>query len=229
MKYGKMVVVCTYKEEADLIRTQAGTYEVMEENRDGWNLEAFRERYSDILDKYDYIVGDWGYGQLRLRGFYTDANRKVPFEQRISALDEYLHEFCNFGCPYFVLHKVKSSSAPTVDGQMMQDDSGYDMVIDIRQESTREEGSGGFGERKERRRFHPRQNKQERTERSNGPSGERQATGRSERPDKPKFAKDKAEKNGRDAGKDRRPSQPRPNRERDKVPTGPSNQPKRDT
>jgi uncharacterized protein YutD len=215
------------KEEADLIRTQAGTYEVMEENRDGWNPEAFKERYSDILDKYDYIVGDWGYGQLRLRGFYADVNRKVPFEQRIAALDEYLHEFCNFGCPYFVLRKVKSVLGPDDPGSA-QDDSSYGLVIDIRQESTRDENAHPYGERKERRRYHPRQNKQERTDRNNGPSAERSATGRNERPDRPKYAKDKPEKNGRDAsGKDRRPNQMRPNRERDKVPTG-SNQPKRE-
>ncbi|MED1792012.1 YutD family protein [Brevibacillus nitrificans] len=195
-----------------MIRTQAGTYEVMEENRDGWNPEAFKERYSDILDKYDYIVGDWGYGQLRLRGFYTDLNRKVPFEQRIAALDEYLHEFCNFGCPYFVLRKVKSFLG-TEDSGASQDDTAYDLIIDIRQDSNREDNGNSIAERKERRRFHPRQNKPEKPERNNG-------TPRNDRGDKPKFSKDKSDKNSRDQGKDRRPNQMRPNRERDKVPTG---------
>ncbi|QRG66858.1 YutD family protein [Brevibacillus choshinensis] len=216
-----MDVAYVCKEEADLIRTQAGTYEVMEENRDGWNPEAFKERYSDILDKYDYIVGDWGYGQLRLRGFYTDLNRKVPFEQRISALDEYLQEFCNFGCPYFVLRKVKSFLGPE-DSQSGQDDAGMEGIIDLRQDNSRDEHAQSYGERKERRRFHPRQNKQERTERSNG------TPGRNDRHDKPKFSKDKPDKNGREQGKDRRPNQMRPNRERDKVPTG-SNPPKRES
>ncbi|QDX91293.1 DUF1027 domain-containing protein [Brevibacillus laterosporus] len=90
-----------------MIRLQAGVYELMEENRDGWNLEVCKERYSDVLDKYDYIVGDWGYGQLRLRGFFENTNRKVPFEHKIAALDEYLQEYCNFGCAYFVLKRTK--------------------------------------------------------------------------------------------------------------------------
>ena len=90
-----------------MIRTQAGIYELIEENRNGWNPDAFKERYSDVLDKYDYIVGDWGYGQLRMRGFYENSNRKVPFEHKIATLDEYLQEFCNFGCPYFVLRRTK--------------------------------------------------------------------------------------------------------------------------
>ncbi|MFD2370376.1 YutD-like domain-containing protein [Brevibacillus sp. GCM10020057] len=207
-----------------MIRTQAGTYEVMEENRDGWNPEAFKERYSDILDKYDYIVGDWGYGQLRLRGFYTDHNRKVPFEQRIAALDEYLHEFCNFGCPYFVLRKVKSFQGPD-DSQKGQDETNYDLVIDVRQEPGRDENSQFYGERKERRRYNSRPNNKER---SNGSSPERSGGGRNERSDKPRFSKEKADKNGRERehNKDRRPN--RQNRERDKVPTGP-NTPKRDS
>lgn len=61
------------------------------------------ERYNEILDKYDYIVGDWGYDQLRLRGFYKDDRRGVSKDQLIGTLEDYLYEYCNFGCAYFVL------------------------------------------------------------------------------------------------------------------------------
>jgi uncharacterized protein YutD len=81
-------------------------YEVNEEFRDGFNEEALRERYSEILGKYDYIVGDWGYGQLRLRGFFDDQNQKATYDTKISTLKEYLYEYCNFGCAYFVLKKI---------------------------------------------------------------------------------------------------------------------------
>lgn len=80
-------------------------YELVNEFRKGFNEEAFRNRFSDILTKYDFIVGDWGYGQLRLKGFFSD-NHKAPEESKIESLDEYLYEYCNFGCPYFVLKKV---------------------------------------------------------------------------------------------------------------------------
>lgn len=82
-------------------------YEVVEEYRDGFNEEAFKARYSEILNKYDYVVGDWGYGQLRLRGFFEDQNQKSSYDTKISTLTEYLYEFCNFGCPYFVVKKIK--------------------------------------------------------------------------------------------------------------------------
>ncbi|WP_017756310.1 YutD family protein [Calidifontibacillus oryziterrae] len=83
------------------------TYELVEDYRNGFNEEAFKERYSDILNKYDYIVGDWGYSQLRLKGFFEDVNQKATPETKISVLSEYLFEYCNFGCAYFVLKKIK--------------------------------------------------------------------------------------------------------------------------
>ncbi|MBS4173947.1 YutD family protein [Bacillus sp. FJAT-49736] len=81
-------------------------YEIIKEFRNGFNEEAFRTRYSDILTKYDYIVGDWGYGQLRLKGFFADDNPKATFDTKISVLSEYLYEYCNFGCAYFVVQRV---------------------------------------------------------------------------------------------------------------------------
>lgn len=83
-------------------------YELIEDHRNGFNEDAFKARYSEILNKYDYIVGDWGYGQLRLRGFFDDQNQKASFDTKISTLSEYLYEFCNFGCAYFVVKKIKS-------------------------------------------------------------------------------------------------------------------------
>ena len=82
-------------------------YELVENVKNAFNEEAFRARYADILAKYDYIVGDWGYNQLRLRGFFDDHNQKATYDTKISTLPEYLYEYCNFGCAYFVLRKVK--------------------------------------------------------------------------------------------------------------------------
>jgi uncharacterized protein YutD len=86
-------------------------YEIVDEIREGFNEEAFRARHSEILNKYDYIVGDWGYSQLRLRGFFEDDNQKATYDTKISTLSEYLFEYCNFGCPYFVLKKVKNNKS----------------------------------------------------------------------------------------------------------------------
>lgn len=88
------------------IHIQGLDYELLTDHRTAWNQEAFRKRYSEILNKYDYIVGDWGYGQLRLKGFFSDDHTRATPETKISYLQEYLNEFCNFGCAYFVLKKL---------------------------------------------------------------------------------------------------------------------------
>lgn len=81
-------------------------FEVLENYRDGFNPEALESRYSEILSKYDYILGDWGYGQLRLKGFFEDRSSKATYETKISTLQDYLYEYCNFGCAHFVLKKI---------------------------------------------------------------------------------------------------------------------------
>lgn len=89
-----------------IIQMNESQYSLVKEFRNGWNPDAFKERYNDILDRYDYIVGDWGYNQLRLRGFFNDQNPKATKETKISGLEEYLNEYCNFGCAHFVLQKI---------------------------------------------------------------------------------------------------------------------------
>lgn len=81
-------------------------YELLQDHKNGWNPEAFRDRYSEVLDRYDYIIGDWGYNQLRLKGFYRDGHPKANKDTSIVILDDYINEYCNFGCAYFVLQKV---------------------------------------------------------------------------------------------------------------------------
>ena len=86
---------------------------VIEENyRNGFNVEKLKERFSDILTKYDYIVGDWGYDQLRLRGFYAKNSTKGTPAQNIERLQDYLYEYCNFGCAYFVLRNLDVQTPP---------------------------------------------------------------------------------------------------------------------
>ncbi|WP_211746564.1 YutD family protein [Paenibacillus sp. Marseille-Q4541] len=90
-----------------MIQISGKTYEVLQDYRNGWNPEAFRDRYSDVLERYDYIIGDWGYNQLRLKGFYRENHPKANKDTSITGMVDYINEYCNFGCAYFVLHKQK--------------------------------------------------------------------------------------------------------------------------
>ncbi|MDP4085637.1 MAG: YutD family protein [Bacillota bacterium] len=90
-----------------MITVNSTGYEVVLDYRNAFNEEAFLGRFSEILSRYDYIVGDWGYDQLRLKGFFDDQNQKASFDTKISTVSEYLYEYCNFGCSYFILKKIK--------------------------------------------------------------------------------------------------------------------------
>lgn len=104
------------KEEEEIVkllddnRLLVGTqeYELSIDHREGFDGEALSGRYTSILSKYDYIVGDWGYEQLRLKGFYRNNNSKVSQDKKISFLEDYLYEYCNFGCAYFVIEKTRA-------------------------------------------------------------------------------------------------------------------------
>ena len=74
-------------------------YQLVLNYREGFDLLAFENRYQEYFEKFDFIVGDWGFEQLRLRGFYQIGQAKVPKDQTI--------EYCNFGCRYFVLAKER--------------------------------------------------------------------------------------------------------------------------
>ena len=89
-----------------MIKVEQHYFELIEEYRDCFNEEIFASRYSDILDKYDYVVGDFGYNQLRLKGFYKDNNKKAEISKRFSSIQDYILEYCNFGCPYFVVRRI---------------------------------------------------------------------------------------------------------------------------
>lgn len=90
------------------IQIKSQSYQVAINYREGFQLDAFKHRYQDYFEKFDFIVGDWASDMLRLRGFYQIGTRKVPRDQQIDFLDDYLKEYCNFGAAYFVLAKTEA-------------------------------------------------------------------------------------------------------------------------
>lgn len=90
------------------IQIKSQSYQVAINYREGFQLDAFKHRYQDYFEKFDFIVGDWASDMLRLRGFFQIGTRKVPRDQQIDFLDDYLKEYCNFGAAYFVLAKTEA-------------------------------------------------------------------------------------------------------------------------
>lgn len=80
-------------------------------HKEAFDQTAFGQRFSQLMLKFDYIVGDWGNEQLRLKGFYKD-DKPVASQLKIGRLDDYLLEYCNFGCAYFVLGNDNPQEMP---------------------------------------------------------------------------------------------------------------------
>nr|WP_276508945.1 YutD family protein [Periweissella fabalis] len=79
------------------------TMNILRNYRDAFDELKFKARFSDILTKYDYIIGDIAANQLRLKGFYAPENKNMTKANSIDALEDYLFEYINFGAPYFVI------------------------------------------------------------------------------------------------------------------------------
>lgn len=77
-------------------------YEIIKNYKNGYNKEEFINKCTDYFKDYDYIVGDWAYGKLRLKGFYEENNKKCKEINNYCNLDKYLKENCAFDCAYFV-------------------------------------------------------------------------------------------------------------------------------
>lgn len=90
-----------------LFRCEKGMFLVQENYRDAFNLEMFISKYiEECFDKYLYLVGDISSGVLRLKGF--DSSPKSS--SYIGNVRDYLETSCSFGCPYYLLKRVKSEA-----------------------------------------------------------------------------------------------------------------------
>ena len=88
------------------VTVEDNTYEIITDYRDGFDNDEFINRYTDYFKDYDYIVGDWAYDKLRLKGFNDKKNPKCTKLNNYDNLDNYLKNNCAYGCRYFVLKKV---------------------------------------------------------------------------------------------------------------------------
>ena len=82
-------------------------YEIMENNKDALDENILQEKFTDFFQDYDYIVGDWAYDKLRLKGFCEKENKMYkPFNDK-EQIKNYIETKCAYGCKYFILKKIK--------------------------------------------------------------------------------------------------------------------------
>ena len=77
-------------------------YEVMENVKDALNIEDLEGKITEYYDGFDYILGDYAYGKVRLKGFNDKDNKYFKAINDISKVKEYIENY---------IHKRSTGSA----------------------------------------------------------------------------------------------------------------------
>ena len=81
-------------------------YELIKDYKNGFEQNEVELKLTDYFDNYDYILGDWSYGKLRLKGFCNKNNKIFKPINDIEKVDDYIKDNCAYECRYFILKKV---------------------------------------------------------------------------------------------------------------------------
>ncbi len=82
-------------------------YEIIKNYKNAYNKEDIMNKFTDYFEPYDYILGDYAYNKLRLKGFCDKSNEIYNQINDIASLDNYIKKNCAYECAYFVLKKIK--------------------------------------------------------------------------------------------------------------------------
>ena len=82
-------------------------YKIEKNYKDGFDEDAVRDLFTEYFDDFDYVFGDFSYDKLRLKGFYESKHKKKSDINDIRGLDNYIKDYCNYECRYFLLKKIR--------------------------------------------------------------------------------------------------------------------------
>lgn len=82
-------------------------YQILKNYKNAVDIEILKEKITNYFDSFDYIVGDWAYGKLRLKGFNSKTNKNFKNINDIDKADDYIKNYCAYDCSYFILAKIK--------------------------------------------------------------------------------------------------------------------------
>ncbi len=82
-------------------------YEIIRNDDNCLDAEVLSEKITDYFDPYDYIMGDFAYEKVRLKGFYESNNKKANSIKDIKKMDEYIKNYCSYGAKVFLIKKIR--------------------------------------------------------------------------------------------------------------------------
>lgn len=81
-------------------------YELVRNNGNCFNKDDIENLLTEYFEKFDYVLGDYAYDKLRLKGFYDKTNKNVSKINNILDVDGYIRDFCAYEGKYFLLKKI---------------------------------------------------------------------------------------------------------------------------
>ena len=81
-------------------------YEVIKNYRDALDVTDLEGKITDYYNGFDYILGDYAYGKVRLKGFNTNENKNFKPINDYNNIDEYIKNNCAYDCKYFILKQI---------------------------------------------------------------------------------------------------------------------------
>jgi uncharacterized protein YutD len=81
-------------------------YEIIENYREAIDLDVLKEALTDYFYDYTYIVGDWSYNKLRLKGFYDSNDKRCNHYNNVLNVKYYVENNCAYGCKWFEIKKI---------------------------------------------------------------------------------------------------------------------------
>lgn len=81
-------------------------YQVQTDYKNGYDADEITRLYTDYFKIYDYILGDWSYGKLRLKGFCKKENKHYNHHNADESYRQYLKDYCAYDCRYCYLEKI---------------------------------------------------------------------------------------------------------------------------
>ena len=80
-------------------------YEILENIDNCFDLELLKSMYTEYFYDYDYLLGDYAYNKLRLKGFCDKGNKIFNSINDYKTIDNYIKNDCAYDCKYFIIKK----------------------------------------------------------------------------------------------------------------------------
>ena len=81
---------------------------IIEENiNDCFDIDVVNNLLTEYFFDFDYILGDFSYDKVRLKGFCDKENKRFSKINDIYNLKNYIEDYCAYNVNYFLLKKVK--------------------------------------------------------------------------------------------------------------------------